>query len=165
MPKRVDLGPLRDDIASLQDDAPSGERRREAAARRRGPSRAAVRRRRLLASLVVAAIGVAVWYFFLNARNTDFAGTWAGSQALLGSSTLVVKHDGDSFRIKGLKIGGQAPTDVHVDDGRLYASGSAGGREWTVKFEIQADGRQMWAYYDAGDGQPEQRLRLTRVTD
>ena len=92
-------------------------------------------------------------------------GTWAGSQALLGSSTLVVKHDGDSFRIKGLKIGGQAPTDVHVDDGRLYASGSAGGREWTVKFEIQADGRQMWAYYDAGDGQPEQRLRLTRVTD
>ena len=165
MAKHTDLGPLRDDIASLRGEGPPQRRRDEAAARRRRrPSRAAVWRRRLIAILIVAGLGVAILYVLLDRRSTDFEGRWAGSQGLLGNSTLVIKKEGDSFRVKGLEIDGQGPSDVHVDDGRLYASGESGGRAWTVRFELYADDRQLWAYYESA-GQPEQRLRFTRVTD
>lgn len=162
--KKADLGPLRKDVAALREEA-AGRQSDDAAGRRRGPPRAALWRRRLVALLVVAAIVFAGWYFFLNRRNTDFAGTWEGSQALLGSDRLVIKKNGSAFTIKGLEIHGQPPSETHVDDGKLYATGESNGETWTVRFEVASDGRQLWAYYDRGDDSPELRLRLNRVPD
>jgi hypothetical protein len=136
---------------------------RSGSRRRRSP--AVFWRRRLIVVAILVVLAVVIWLRFFHPANTDFAGTWAGSQALLGSSTLVFKKDGATYRIKGLAIDGKPAAETHIDDGKLYATGQSNGRTWTVRFEIGSDGRQLWAYYDRGAGQPELRLRLNRVSD
>ncbi len=135
----------------------------------RRPSRRVVRQRRFAAAavavLVLVALVLVVRAVAFRPDVADFAGTWEGSDASLGSTTLKIGHGAGSgdYVITGLKPAGTVITSLHVsDDGRLTATGRTANGAWHVSLDLTADNRQMLAEYAPPGGAPT-ILRFTRA--
>jgi hypothetical protein len=123
-------------------------------------------RRRLAALAVLLALAALAVLLVLRftAAPPDFAGSWAGSDPLLGSKRWRISRlQGDEYKVSGMSIQGVKLERLRLDDGKLVASGDAGGGAWSVSISSISAGNQLMAEYRSGDDAPVERVRFTRV--
>lgn len=93
----------------------------------------------------------------------QYAGYWAGSDTLLGSTTWhITRLGGGEFAVTGMKVQGAPLRRLRLDGGKLVAGGSNGGGGWSVTITSAADGNQIVTDYRR-DGEPAQHIRFIRV--
>jgi len=133
------------------------------------PSRKTIRRRRRVLLAVTA--GVLLVVLFLALRpviwgTPDWVGRWAGSDDLLGSTVWRVARDskqGGTYTVKGLSVAGRPVTGFHLDDGKLFATGSTAEGDWKVELRMLQGEQQLIATYWSADGGEARRIRFTRT--
>jgi hypothetical protein len=132
------------------------------------PNRKTIRRRRRAFFAVAGGLLLIVLFLALRpllSGTPDWTGTWAGSDALLGTTRWHISADpadAGRYTVKGLRVAGQPVADFHLDDGNLFASGSSANGAWKVELQMASDGQQLVATYWAAGGAPAQHIRFTR---
>ena len=134
----------------------------------RRPSRRQARRRRVTALLVVVALAgltAALVFRFVLAAPPDFTGTWAGSDAALGSTRWRISSAGDAvYRVKGMRVDGRPVTRLRLEGDELVAGGRNSAGAWTLTVHGAGGGNQVVAVLETAGG-PGRRCTSQEATD
>lgn len=128
-----------------------------------------VYRRRRLTALAVLAVLVAIVVVLVTRSMgpaPDFAGTWAGSDALLGSREWHLTHvRGDDYSVVGMSVRGRMLKSLRLDGDELRATGEDAQGSWSVSLELVSDGDQLTAEFRPGGDEETKTIRFNRVAD